>query len=64
MRLIARSLACLAALAFAAQPIAAQDASILRDAETERLLKDMVNPLVEAAGLPKDAVDVVIVNDS
>jgi predicted Zn-dependent protease len=64
MRLTARSLACLAALAFAAQPIAAQDASILRDAETERLLKDMVNPLVEAAGLPKDAVDVVIVNDS
>jgi predicted Zn-dependent protease len=63
MRLIARTLAFLAALAFAAQPIAAQDASILRDAETERLLKDMVNPLVEAAGMPKDAVDVVIVND-
>lgn len=63
MRFIARSLALVAALAFVAQPLAAQDASILRDSETERLLKDMVNPLVQAAGLPKDSVDVVIVND-
>jgi predicted Zn-dependent protease len=63
MRLLARLLAILAALAFTAQPIAAQNVGILRDSETERLLKDMVNPLVEAAGMPKDAVDVVIVND-
>jgi predicted Zn-dependent protease len=63
MRFFARSLAILAALAFVAQPVAAQNASILRDSETERLLKDMVNPLVQAAGMPKDAVDVVIVND-
>jgi predicted Zn-dependent protease len=63
MRLLARSLACLAAVALVAQPIAAQDAGILRDSETERLLKDMVNPLVEAAGMPKDSVDVVVVND-
>ena len=63
MRFLARSLAVLAAVALAAQPIAAQDVGILRDSETERLLKDMVNPLVEAAGMPKDAVDVVILND-
>ena len=50
-------------LALSAQPVAAQDASILRDAETEHLLKDLVNPLVLAAGMPKDAVDVVIIDD-
>lgn len=63
MRFLARTLAFLATLSLAAQPIAAQDVSILRDAETEKLLKDLVNPLVLAAGMPKDAVDVVIVND-
>jgi len=63
MRFLARTLAVLAVLAFAAQPIAAQETSILRDAETERLLKDLVNPLVVAAGMPKDAVDVIIVSD-
>jgi predicted Zn-dependent protease len=60
-----RQLACV--LAFVAllvgsmQPAAAQ--SILRDAETEALLQDMVDPLAEAAGLQKGAVDVVLVND-
>ncbi len=63
MRFLARTLAFMAVLALSAQPVAAQDASILRDAETEHLLKDLVNPLVLAAGMPKDAVDVVIVND-
>ena len=60
-RLLARSLAFAAVLAFAAQPAAAQ--SILRDAETEALLQDMVDPLAEAAGLPPGAVEVVLVND-
>jgi predicted Zn-dependent protease len=59
MRLIARLLACLAALALAAQPVAAQE--ILRDAETEALLDDMARPLVEAAGLQH--VDIVLIND-
>jgi predicted Zn-dependent protease len=63
MRFLARLLAFVAALSLCAQQAAAQDASILRDSETERLLKDMVNPLVVAAGMRKDAVDVVIVND-
>jgi len=61
-RLLARSLAFAAALAFTAQGAAAQ--SILRDAETETLLQDMVDPLVEAAGMPRGSVDVVLVNDS
>src|SRR5690606_25474021 len=65
MRSLARLLAHLLALAalfgLAAQPAAAQ--SILRDAETERLLQDLVDPLAEAAGLPRGAVDVVLVSD-
>jgi len=60
-RVLARLLAVLALLGIVAQPAAAQ--SILRDAETEALLKDMVDPLVEAAGLPRGAVDVVLVHD-
>ena len=62
MRFLARMIACLAAVAFATQPAAAQ--SILRDAETEALLQDLVDPLAEAAGLRPGAVEVVLVNDS
>jgi len=61
VRLLARSLAFAAALTFAAQPASAQ--SILRDAETEALLQDMMDPLTEAAGMPRGSVDVVLVND-
>jgi len=60
-RLLARLLAIAALVGIAAQPAAAQ--SILRDAETEALLQDMVNPLVEAAGMPKGSVEVVLVYD-
>ncbi len=60
-RVFARLLAFAALLTLAAQPAAAQ--SILRDAETEALLQEMVDPLAEAAGLPRGAVDVVLVND-
>src|SRR6187549_920535 len=60
-RLLARLFAFVALLGIAAQPATAQ--SILRDAETEALLQEMVNPLVEAAGLPRGAVEVVLVHD-
>ena len=63
MRFLARLLACFAAITLCAQQTAAQDATILRDAESERLLKDLLNPIVVAAGMQKDAVDVVVVND-
>jgi predicted Zn-dependent protease len=59
--LLARLLALAALATMIAQPAAAQ--SILRDAETEDLLQDLVDPLVEAAGMPKGAVDVVLIND-
>jgi len=60
-RLLAHVLAFAALLTLGATPAAAQ--SILRDAETEALLQEMVDPLAEAAGLGEGAVDVVLVND-
>ncbi|TFI57039.1 M48 family peptidase [Sphingomonas parva] len=47
--------------AFAMQPAAAQ--SILRDAETEALFHEMSKPLIEAAGLSPDNVQVVLIHD-
>jgi len=44
-----------------AQPAAAQ--SILRDAETESLFRDMSAPLITAAGLNPRSVDIVLIND-
>ena len=44
-----------------AQPVAAQ--SILRDAETEAFLDEISAPLVEAAGLEPENVDIVLIND-
>jgi predicted Zn-dependent protease len=61
MRTATRVLAVLAALSLTAQPAAAQ--SVLRDAETEALLKDLAAPLVQAAGLAPGNVDVVLVGD-
>lgn len=61
-RLCARLLAVLAALTLTAQPAAAQQA-ILRDAETEQLLQQLVDPLAVAAGFQPGAVDVVLIND-
>lgn len=61
LRSIAGALAGLAALALATQPVAAQ--SILRDAETEALLRDMANPLAIAAGLDPRNLDIVLIND-
>jgi predicted Zn-dependent protease len=45
----------------AAQPAAAQ--SILRDAETEALLRDLSAPLIEAAGLRPADVRIVLIHD-
>ena len=60
-RLFAHSMAALAAIALTVQPVAAQ--SVLRDAETEQLLQDMLDPLLEAAGMDAGQVDVVLLND-
>lgn len=47
--------------ALTARPAMAQ--SILRDAETEQLLRDMSRPLIEAAGLSPDNVQIVMIHD-
>lgn len=60
-RKFANLLAMLAVLSLVATPASAQ--SILRDAEAEQLLQDMLDPLSEAAGLGAGAVDVVLIND-
>ena len=62
VHLLAR-LVMLAVLLFgmAAQPAMAQ--SILRDAETELLLRDMSKPLIEAAGLSPRNVEIVLIHD-
>ncbi|MDP9421719.1 MAG: M48 family metalloprotease [Pseudomonadota bacterium] len=46
----------------AARPAMAQ--SILRDSETELLFKQLSDPLIEAAGLDRNSVKVVLVNDA
>jgi predicted Zn-dependent protease len=53
----------LLALSFAAlvQPAAAQ--SILRDAESEALFRDMSRPIIAAAGLRPGNVEIVLIND-
>jgi predicted Zn-dependent protease len=62
--LFARLVAATAVLGLAAQPVAAQSGpSVLRDAETEALLQELVDPLAQAAGLQRGAVQVVLVND-
>lgn len=62
MRLIVSILSSLVLLIASTVPAAAQ--SILRDAETEALLQDMVDPLAEAAGLNAGDVKVYLVDDS
>ncbi|MEW4449418.1 M48 family metalloprotease [Qipengyuania sp. JC766] len=61
MRILAQFVAMLAALSLLVQPAHAQ--SVLRDAETEALLRDMAAPLVEAAELEEGNVDLVLIDD-
>ncbi|MEY4721147.1 MAG: hypothetical protein RIQ46_872, partial [Pseudomonadota bacterium] len=61
MRALSRLLALLAATLLALQPATAQ--SILRDAETEALFRDMSAPLIAAAGLNPRNVDIVLISD-
>lgn len=56
-----RVAAAFAALSLTVQPAAAQ--SVLRDAETEALFRDLSAPLIKAAGLEPRNVDIVLLND-
>jgi predicted Zn-dependent protease len=56
-----------AAVAIAISPIPAraqQGPSILRDSETEQLLRDYTRPILRTAGLEKQNIQIVIVNES
>lgn len=57
-----------AALLVASFPVQAQQRNsgppLLRDAETEQLLRDYTRPILRAAGLEKQNIQVVIINDS
>lgn len=59
--LTAASLALLASFALSIQSVTAQ--SILRDAETEALLRDMAYPIIEASELEPENVEIVLIND-
>jgi len=59
--LIARLLMMIAACFAAVQPAAAQ--TMLRDAETEALLRDLARPLIEAAQLDPRNVEVALIQD-
>jgi predicted Zn-dependent protease len=60
----ARLLMLALALAFAGvQPAVAGEGSVLRDSETELLFKQMSRPLIEAAGLDPNSVEVVLLKD-
>lgn len=61
MRILHRLVATLLAMLLIVQPAMAQ--SILRDAETEALFRDMSAPLVAAAGLNPKSVDFVLIGD-
>jgi predicted Zn-dependent protease len=56
-------LAILLSVSLAPPAAAAGDGQILRDSETELLLEDMARPLIVAAGLDPESVEIVLLND-
>ena len=60
-RRLGAAFAVIGALAMSVQPAMAQ--SILRDAETEAFFKEISEPLIRAAGLDPNNVNVVLIND-
>ena len=60
-QLIAHLVAFAATLALSTEQASAQ--SVLRDAETEALLRDISKPVIEAAGLEPRNVDIILLND-
>lgn len=61
---VLRRLATLLALLCLFSSVPARAQSILRDAETEKFLKDISDPIAEAAGLSPANFQVVLINDS
>ncbi len=61
MHILQKLVATILAATLVVQPALAQ--SILRDAETETLFRDMSAPIIEAAGLNPKSVDIVLIGD-
>lgn len=61
MHILQKLVATILAATLVVQPALAQ--SILRDAETETLFRDMSAPIIEAAGLNPKNVDIVLIGD-
>lgn len=61
MQILQKLVATILAATLVVQPALAQ--SILRDAETETLFRDMSAPIIEAAGLNPKSVDIVLIGD-
>ncbi len=57
-----RKLSLMAATVLLSASVQAQ--SMLRDAETERLMKDMTRPIFKAANIPADSVNLYLINDN
>ncbi len=53
-----------ALIAFVPMTAHAQRISLIRDAETERMIRDYSDPVLEAAGLQPESVRIYLVNDS
>jgi predicted Zn-dependent protease len=53
-----------AAVAAVVMTATVQAQSMLRDAETEQLMKDMTTPIFKAANIPPNAVNLFLLNDS
>ncbi len=62
MRFLNQFVAAILAVSLVAQPAQAQ--SILRDAETEALFREMSAPMITAAGLNPKSVDIVLIGDN
>jgi predicted Zn-dependent protease len=56
-------LACAIALSSSISAFA-QNVPVVRDAEIEALVRDYARPIFKAAGIEKDGIDIVLVNDS
>ncbi|MCZ4279430.1 M48 family metalloprotease [Kiloniella laminariae] len=61
-RLILRITTLIATLAFAL-PVKAQGLNLIRDAETEQAIRNYATPVLQAAGIAPQSVDIFIVND-
>lgn len=60
---LSQLVALICALSIMASPLHAQGLSLIRDAETERLLHSYTDPILVAAGLDPKAVRIYLVND-